>query len=190
MEGAAGFRDDEHVPGAGDRRCHLTRRLVFERAEYSEAEAKPKDAACRFESVRAGPGFDVLRFVPVRVKIRLRVTRFVSRMSEIGLRVMHVGIRVPHCVFLYLCVSCVSRVTRGFGSCPCQVFACLRFVFVFARPCKSSQSALKHNRIHCDGIGRSTCGERWRQNCDSELDVAWSRYEPPHCIESAGRAVC
>ena len=63
-------------------------------------------------SVRAGRVFEVLRFVPVRVKIRLRVTRFVSCVSEICLRVMRVGIRAPHCVFVCLCVSCVSRVMR------------------------------------------------------------------------------
>ena len=111
--------------------------------------------------------------MPVRVKIRLRVTRFVSRVSEICLRVMRVGIFVRLIVFLcvsacHACrVSCVSRATRvkivgchacrvsrvskllrvmrvachacldrlRFGSCPCQVLACLRFVFVFARPC-------------------------------------------------------
>ena len=71
-----------------------------------------KDVVCRFVSVRAGRVFEVLRFVPVRVKIRLRVTRFVSCVSEICLRVMRVGIRAPHCVFVCLCVSCVSRVMR------------------------------------------------------------------------------
>jgi hypothetical protein len=69
-------------------------------------------AACRFVSVRAGRVFEVLRFVPVRVKIRLRVARFVSRVSEICLRVTRVGIRAPHCVFVCLCVSCMSRVMR------------------------------------------------------------------------------
>jgi hypothetical protein len=65
------------------------------------------------------------------------------------------------CLTVFLCVfmchgcrvSCVSRVTRvrsiachacrvsscldrlRFGSCPCQVLACLRLVFVSARPC-------------------------------------------------------
>jgi hypothetical protein len=72
---------------------------------------------CRM-SVRAGLVFEALRFVPVRVKIRLRVTRFVSCVSEIGLRVTRVGIRVFHCVCVcvsacHACrVSCMSRVTR------------------------------------------------------------------------------
>ena len=68
-------------------------------------------------SVRAGRVFEVLRFVPVRVKIRLRVTRFVSCVSEICLRVMRVGIRAPYSVFVCLCVSCVSRVMRVWIGC-------------------------------------------------------------------------
>jgi hypothetical protein len=71
-----------------------------------------RDAACRFLSVRAGGVFDVLRFVPVRAKIRLRVRRSVSRVSETGLRVMRVGIGVSLCAFVCLCVSCVTRVVR------------------------------------------------------------------------------
>jgi hypothetical protein len=71
-----------------------------------------KDAACRFVSVRAGLVFEGLRFVPVRVILFLRVTRFVSRVSEIRLRVMRVGIRAPHYVFVCLRVSRVSRVMR------------------------------------------------------------------------------
>ncbi len=61
-----------------------------------------KDAACRFVSVRAGCVFEVLRFVPVRVKIRLRVTRFVSRVSE-NLSACH-ACRDP-CALLCVCVS-------------------------------------------------------------------------------------
>ena len=76
-----------------------------------------KDAACRFVSVRAGRMCEVLRFVPVRGKNRLRVTRFVSCVSEICLRVMRVGIRAPPCVFVCLCVSCVSRVMRVWIGC-------------------------------------------------------------------------
>jgi hypothetical protein len=56
--------------------------------------------------------------VPVRVKIRLRVTRFVSRVSDICLRVTRVGIRVPLCALVSLrvmrvaCHACrVSRVS-------------------------------------------------------------------------------
>jgi hypothetical protein len=114
-------------------------------------DANVRVAACRFVSVRAGRVFEVLRFVLVRVKIRLRVTRFVSYVSKVCLRVMRVGNRVLHCVFVCLCVSCLSCVTRvrivvtrvachvcldrlRFGSCPCHVLACLRFVFVFACP--------------------------------------------------------
>ena len=70
-------------------------------------------------SVRAGHVFEVLRFVPARVKIRLLVMRFVSCVSEICLRVMPVGIRAPHLI-VFSCVSAchvcrmsrVSRVTR------------------------------------------------------------------------------
>jgi hypothetical protein len=43
------------------------------------------DATCRFVSARAWHVFEALRFVPVRVKIRLHVTRFVSCMPEICL---------------------------------------------------------------------------------------------------------
>jgi hypothetical protein len=125
-----------------------------------------RDAACRFVSVRARHALEGLRFVPVRVTNRVRVTRFVSRVSEICLHVMRVGLRVFHCVFVCFCVSlrvmrvachacrvpCVSNLLRvmrvacyacldrlRFGSCPCQVMACLRFVFVFARPCSCSR---------------------------------------------------
>jgi hypothetical protein len=66
----------------------------------------------RVGSCRARRVFEVLRFVPVRVKTRLRVVRFVSCVSEICLRVMHVGIRAPLYVVVCLCVSCVPRVTR------------------------------------------------------------------------------
>jgi hypothetical protein len=104
----------------------------------------------------------VLRFVAVRAKIRLHVTRFVSCVSGICLHVMR--FRDP-CASLCFCVllrvmrvmrvAChvcrVSRVAKlsrvmrvachacldrlRFGSCPGQVLACLRFVFVFVHPC-------------------------------------------------------
>jgi hypothetical protein len=107
-------------------------------------------------SVRVGScrarALEVLRFAPVRVKTRLRVMRFVSHASEICLRVMRVGF----CVSLHVmrvarhacrvsfvstllsvirvaCHGCLDRLR--FGSCPCQVLACLRFVFVFVLPC-------------------------------------------------------
>jgi hypothetical protein len=72
---------------------------------------RAKAQGCRVP-VRAGRVFEGLRFVPVRVKIRLRFIRFASCMSELGLHVTRVGIRVSHCFCVCLCVSCVSRVTR------------------------------------------------------------------------------
>jgi hypothetical protein len=79
---------------------------------YAPPDPYDRDAACRFVSVRAGRVCEVLRSVSVRDKIRLHVTRFVSCVSEMCLRVTRVGIRAPHCVFVCLCVSCVPRVTR------------------------------------------------------------------------------
>jgi hypothetical protein len=62
--------------------------------------------------------------VPVRVKIRLRVTRFVSCVSKICLRVTRVGIRASHCVFVCLCASCVSRVMRVTRVTRVRIIAC------------------------------------------------------------------
>jgi hypothetical protein len=82
-----------------------------QRGSISTFRGLYKQQGCRM-SVRVGCMFEDLLFVPVRVKFRLRVKRFVSPVSEICLRVMSVGNRVPHCVFVCLCMSCVSRVTR------------------------------------------------------------------------------
>jgi hypothetical protein len=141
-----------------------------------------KDATCRFVSVRAGRVSEVSRFMPVRVNIRLRVTRFALCVSEMCLRVMRVGIRVTLWVFCVsprvmhvACHACrVSRVPKllrvvrvachacltrlRFGSCPYQVFACLRFVFVFAGPCKSLRApTLLCNNVQTCATHIQTC---------------------------------